>query len=164
VNPPHPTIRRATPADLPAAADILAEAARWLVSINQPLWTAEHIAPEKLLPYIHAGELHLALLDSHPVGTMLLQWQDPTYWPHVPPGESAFVHRLAVRRSVAGQGISRALLAHAEAAARAANKRYLRLDCAPRPKLCQVYESAGFTPKGERDMGAYRTVLYEKSL
>jgi GNAT superfamily N-acetyltransferase len=160
----HPTILRATPAQVNVASDILAQAANWLISINQPLWQPQHVTPQKLLPHAKAGELHLAFLDDQAVGTMLLQWEDPTYWPHVPPGQSAFVHRLAVRRSVAGQGVSRALLAFAESTARAAHKRYLRLDCAPRPKLCHFYESAGFHRRGERDMGPYTTVLYEKEL
>jgi GNAT superfamily N-acetyltransferase len=164
MNPARPTILRATLADLPAASDILTEAAHWLISINQPLWKPEHVTPEKLLPHAQAGELHLALLDGEPVGTMLLQREDPTYWPHVPAGESAFVHRLAVRRSVAGQGVSRALLDFAETTARAAGKRYLRLDCATRPKLRLFYESAGFLPVGQRDMGTYLTALYEKPL
>jgi hypothetical protein len=30
------------------------------------------------------------------------------------------------------------------AEARAAGRSFLRLDCAPRPKLCEFYESAGF--------------------
>ena len=163
--PPDLTVRPATLDEAPAASAILTEAARWLVSIDQPLWAPAHVTPEMLRPHAERGELHLALLHGDdPVGTMLLQWDDPTYWPHVPAGESAFVHRFAVRRKVAGGGVSGALLAFAEAAARAAGKRYLRLDCAPRPRLCHVYESAGFRFHARRDMGAYVTHLYEKPL
>jgi GNAT superfamily N-acetyltransferase len=137
-------ILRASPQQAQIAADILTEAALWLESIGKALWPLDTVALEPVLRRAVAGELYLAWLDGQAVGSMYLQEDDAHVWPDVPRGESAFIHKLAVRRSVAGRGFPRELLAYAQAAARAAGKRFLRLDCAPRAALCRLYESAGF--------------------
>jgi len=148
-----------------AAAAILQEAADWLVARGQPMWDAEDCSAEALARAVEAGELYLARVDGEPVGAMLLQWEDPQFWPDVPAGQSAFIHRLAVNRSVAGKGVSRALLAWAERAARRAGRRYLRLDCDPaRPRLCAFYESAGFVRHSVTEVDSYPVARYQKAL
>ena len=77
-------------------------------------------------------------------------------------GFRPFVHRLAVRRSHAGQGVSTALLQWAVDRARALGKRYLRLDCdADRPRLRTLYERFGFRLHSYRQVGAYFVSRYE---
>jgi GNAT superfamily N-acetyltransferase len=72
------------------------------------------------------------------------------------------VHRLAVRRANAGQGISIALLQWAVEHARSLGKRYLRLDCdADRPRLRALYEGFGFRLHSYRQVGAYYVSRYE---
>ena len=59
---------------------------------------------------VNAGLFFLALWDGHPAGTIRYQLEDPVFWPDMPQHDSAFVHRLAVRRRFAGGEISSALL------------------------------------------------------
>jgi len=144
------------------ASAIVQEAASWLAATGRAMWGPEDYTPEALRPSIEAGELYLAKVNGEPVGTMILQWEDPVYWPDVPRGESAFVHRLAVKRSAAGKGISGALLDWAKGAARQAGRKYLRLDCDPeRPRLCAFYESAGFVRHSVRPIEGYLVVRYQ---
>ena len=97
------------------------------------------------------------------VATVVLQWEDEVFWPDVLAGESAFVHRLAVRRRVAGTGVAAALLAWAERRAQDAGRSWLRLDCsAEHPGLCRYYERAGFERHSERSVGPFRVVRYQK--
>ncbi len=155
-------VTRAEKVEEAVASTIVEEAANWLAARGEPMWGAEDCTPEALGPAIEAGELYLARVNGEPVGTMMLQWEDPRFWPDVPGGESAFIHRLAVRRSVAGKGVARALIDWAKTAARQAGRKYLRLDCdAKRPRLCAFYESAGFVRHSVRSMGRFLVARYE---
>jgi GNAT superfamily N-acetyltransferase len=60
---------------------------------------------------------------------MRLDLEDPLFWPEIERGSSVFVHKLAVRRRWAKQGVSTALLAFARERALRLGRRYLRLDC-----------------------------------
>jgi GNAT superfamily N-acetyltransferase len=131
-------------ADVRLAREIMLEAAQWLASCGQPLWDQETLAPQNVVPRPNEGTLFLAHLAGRAVGSYVLLFEDPLVWPEVPLGEANYVRKLAIRRSVAGTGVSRGLLAHAIAEARADGRPFLRLDCAPRPKLSAFYESAGF--------------------
>jgi GNAT superfamily N-acetyltransferase len=142
---PDITIVQATIADIGTASSILLEAARWQASLGAPMWPEDILTPDNLLHHAEAGELHLAILDGEPVGVFLLQWDDQRFWSDVPKGESAFVHRLAVRRSAAGQGVAAAMIAWCTERAQRAGMRCLRLDCdARRPRLTAFYENLGF--------------------
>lgn len=155
-------IARAELADAGVASDVLLEAARWLAETGREMWYPAELTPDKLQPLVEAGELYLARLDGVPVATVVLQWEDREFWPDVAEGESAFLHRLAVRRSVAGTGVSTAIFAWAKAAAAATGRTYLRLDCdGMRPSLCRFYESAGFRLHSRRRMGRYLVARYE---
>jgi GNAT superfamily N-acetyltransferase len=158
-------ITRAEESEEMVASAIVQEAASWLAATGRAMWGPEGYAPQALRPSIEAGDLYLAKVNGEPVGVMILQWEDPLFWPDVPGGESAFVHRLAVRRSVAGEGVSHALLNWAKRAAREAGRKYLRLDCDPeRPRLCAFYESAGFVRHSVRPMEGYVVARYQMVL
>lgn len=158
-------IRRATPEQAALASAILTEAAAWLIGRGEKLWEPEWLTPEKLRPVAERGELYLAWLEGEPVGTITLQWEDEPFWPDVPAGESAFFHKLAVRRGVAGHGVSRALVGWALEQARAAGKRYLRMDCAAeRPKLRAFYESLGFEYHSDWWLGSFHAARYQLEL
>jgi GNAT superfamily N-acetyltransferase len=80
----------------------------------------------------------------------------------MPPEQSAYVHRLAVKREFAGGGVSTALLRWAAERARSLGKKYLRLDCeASRPKLRAVYERFGFRHHSDRQVEPYFVSRYE---
>jgi GNAT superfamily N-acetyltransferase len=90
------------------------------------------------------------------------QLEDRLFWPDIPQTESAFVHRLAVRRRYKGRGVSTALLQWAVERARAVGKRHLRLDCdESRPKLRALYEGFGFQLHSFRQVGSYYVARYE---
>ena len=173
-SPESVEIVRAEASEADVASEILLEAARWLTETGREMWYPAELSPDKLQPLVDAGELYLARLDGVPVGTVVLQWEDREFWPDVPNGQSAFIHRLAVRRSVAGAGVSTAVFAWARATAATAvfawarataataGRKYLRLDCdGARPGLCRVYESAGFRLHSRRRMGHHLVTRYE---
>jgi GNAT superfamily N-acetyltransferase len=96
---------------------------------------------------------------------MRVQLTDPHIWPDVAPDESMFLHRLAVRRTHAGTGVSSALLSWAVQRGRIMGRQYLRLDCdAGRPRLRAVYEHFGFHHHSDRQVGPYLVVRYELRL
>ncbi len=155
----------ATPENAHFAAEILIEASEWAIAQGQPLWNPEQFTQEWARGGVERGELYLGWLEAKAVGTITFQYHDKAYWPEVPEGESAFFHKLAVRRSVAGLGVSRALVAWAIEKARTEGKSYLRMDTHfERPKLRSFYESLGFQDVGEKTVGGLHLALYEMRL
>jgi GNAT superfamily N-acetyltransferase len=106
----------------------------------------------------------LAHIDGQAVGAFLLLFEDPDLWPEAAPGQALYIHKLAVRRSVAGRGISRAMVEYAMAETRAVGRSFLRLDCAMRPKLWAFYEGLVFRHHSDRDMGSYVIRRYERDV
>jgi GNAT superfamily N-acetyltransferase len=99
------------------------------------------------------------------VATLALRWEDRLFWPEARAGSSAFVHRLAVRRAVAGTGVARAMLAWAGDRARTKGRRWLRLDCsADHPGLSRYYEGLGFERHSLGSLGGWQFVRYQKPL
>jgi GNAT superfamily N-acetyltransferase len=155
-------IRPATFSDLENISAILQEAARWLEDRGMPLWRENELAPERIAGEVAAGLFVLAEVAGDAAATMMFQFSDPDFWPDVPPEESAFVHRLAVRRKYAGGQVSTALLDWAVGQTRRLGRRYLRLDCvADRPSLRAVYERYGFQHHSDWRIGPYHVARYE---
>ena len=158
-------VMRANVGDEIVASEILCEAAVWLAARGIPLWDPERLAPERLLPFIERNELYIARHAEQSIGTMILQEEDAFFWPDVPAGESLFLHKFAVRRSAAGQGIARAMLQWAATEANRRGKVFLRLDAdGTRQRLCALYESAGFTLHSTRQIFTFLTARYEMRL
>jgi GNAT superfamily N-acetyltransferase len=134
----------ASPADEEEISSILIEAAEWLISKGEKLWEPEEVSPEAIAEDVRAGMYSFAMAASRKAGCYRFQTEDVEFWDDVPHDDSAFIHRVAVRREFAGMGIARAMIDNAKSRARALGKRYLRLDCADRPKLRAVYERQGF--------------------
>ncbi len=154
-------VRRAESGDVDVVAAILTEAAEWLVSRGMGMWRANELIPERISKDVADGLFHLACM-GQPVGTIKFQLSDEEFWPDVPNADSAFVHRLAVRRAFAGEGVSTALLTWAVERAAAIDRRFLRLDCeASRPRLRAVYERFGFRHHSDRQVGPYFVARYE---
>ena len=130
------TIRQATGRDSGTVTEILSEAARWLDQSGMSMWRADELIPAHVTADVDAGLFFIAECDRAPAGVVKFQLTDMLFWPDVLQGQSAFVHRLAVRRQFAGGGISSALLRWAVERARSLGRAYLRLDCeASRPRL-----------------------------
>ncbi|MFC1737136.1 GNAT family N-acetyltransferase [Candidatus Hydrogenedentota bacterium] len=156
----HVLMKKAEMSDVEIVSSILSEAALYLESIEQPLWKCDELMPGKISDDIGRGEYYIAYHDGEPVGTLKYQLEDKLFWPEIPEGTSGFVHRVAIRRRVASKGVSRQMLEWAKEHTREIERQYLRLDCAIRPKLCNVYERNGFTEDSERQVGPYLVARY----
>ena len=158
-------IRQAVAEDTPVISDILLEVAHWLRDQRVPMWRDDELVPERIVGDVSAGLFFLAERAGEAIGTLKFQCTDAVFWPDVPPDESAFVHRIAVRRRFAGGSASWALLRWAAERAHALDRRYLRLDCeASRPRLRAVYERFGFRHHSDRQVGPYFVSRYELPL
>jgi GNAT superfamily N-acetyltransferase len=156
------TIRQAIPEDTNTIAEILCEAAHWLEQSGMRMWRDDELVPSRIAGDVDTGLFHVAECAGEVAGVVKFQLEDELFWPDVPPMESAFVHRLAVRRHFAGGGISSALLNWAVEEARSHGRDYLRLDCeASRSKLRAVYERFGFRHHSDRQVGPYFVSRYE---
>jgi len=159
------TVRQAQPADAPVVEDMLVEAARWVDALGEIMWEEGELAPERIAAEIAAGQFFVAEADGEPAGAIRFQLEDRLFWPDLTDDDSAFVHRLVVRRRHKGQGVSSALLQWAFDRARSTGKRYLRLDCdASRVRLRALYETFGFRFHSFRQVGAYYVARYEYPL
>ena len=161
------TVRPVTLSDAPIVQDILNEASRWAdARLGIVMWETGELAPEQIASEIRGGLFVVAETDGEAAGVIRFQLEDELFWPDLEhPAESAFIHRLAVRRKFAGQGVSTALLQWAVDRARTLGKRYLRLDCDDeRVRLKLVYERFGFRLHSHRQVGPYYVARYQYEL
>ena len=156
-------IRQATSADADAIVETLAEAARWVEELDGTImWVEGELEQERVRAEADAAMFVVGEVHGRVAGAMRFQLEDRLFWPDLDGADSAFVHRLAVRRAFAGQGISTALLEWGVERARTLGKRYLRLDCdADRSRLRALYERFGFRLHSYRQVGAYYVSRYE---
>lgn len=147
-------VRLARPEDAAIVAGVLSAAAANLREKGKELWSAAEVSDLAVSPHIGEGLYHLGLLGTEPVGVFRLQSQDPVFWPEIPAGTSAYLHKLAVIPTRQGQGLAHLLLGHAVGLTRARGCRFLRLDCmGGRPRLRAVYESFGFRHHSQKLLG-----------
>jgi GNAT superfamily N-acetyltransferase len=126
-----------------AAIAIMREVADWCRKTGRYMWPDEILNRETLSG--PAEEFVVAWVDGEPAATMILSWEDARVWPESAPGEAGYVHKLAVRRKFAGQGLSGALFEWARGVCRARGARWLRLDTgSKRHRLHALYEKSGF--------------------
>ena len=103
-------IRQAEIADVQSVSAILTKAALWLEKRDIPLWNVRDLSVECLNEDVAAGCYFLAEVEGQSTGTLRFTLEDPVVWPDVCDGESAFIHRIAVRRDYAGGMVSIAML------------------------------------------------------
>jgi GNAT superfamily N-acetyltransferase len=155
-------IRQAHSEDCAAVMQILQEAADWLEQRGQTLWRNSELQAHRIEAEVQQGLYFLAEAPGTALGTIRFQLEDPDFWPDVPPGEAAYVHRLAVRRSAAGGQVSTALMRWAVHRTRTLGLRFLRLDTeASRLRLRALYEDFGFRHHSDRQCGPYYVARYE---
>ncbi len=156
------SIRQATRQDTVIVSDVLLEAALWLQQRGMPLWRDSEISPESISEDVANGLFFIAEWAGEPAGTIKFQLEDLLFWPDISQEESAFVHRLAVRRRYSGGKVSSALLTWAIEHGQTLGRHYLRLDCkASRSRLRAIYENFGFRHHSDRQVGAYFVSRYE---
>jgi GNAT superfamily N-acetyltransferase len=158
----RPVIRQAMPQDAENVFGILREAAQWLEQSGMAMWRDDELLPARIAGDVEAGLFFIAEREGMAAGVIKFQLEDSLFWPDVPRNQSAFLHRLAVRRRFAGGGLSTALLDWAVERARTLGREYLRLDCeASRLRLRAVYEKFGFRHHSDRQVGPYFVSRYE---
>lgn len=146
--------RLAQPADAAVVSAVLSAAAVNLVQRGEALWTAAETSEAAVAPHIRQGLYHLGFDADCAIGAFRLQLQDPTFWPEIPDGTSAYLHKLALLPEHQGRGWAQELLRHAVDLTRENRLRFLRLDCvAGRPKLRAVYETFGFRHHSQKQIG-----------
>lgn len=159
-------IRQAEESDVGMVASILKEARDWRISQGTPMWTEDDISTESIRRDMLAShQFWFAEVNNTPEGCLRFQLTDELIWPNVIQHESAFIHRFAVRRRVAGGLVSRKLLNWAKSHALELEKEFLRLNCdATIPELCKVYSARGFERVGQRQVGCFLAALYQCKL
>jgi GNAT superfamily N-acetyltransferase len=155
-------IHQALTAEAGAIREMLVEASRWVDALGVVMWSEGELEPDAIGREVAAGQFIIARVNGVPAGAIRFQEEDLLFWPDIPQDDSAFVHRLVVRRAFKGQGVSQALLAWCVGRARSLGRRFLRLDCdADRAKLRALYEGAGFRFHSYRQVGPYYVARYE---
>lgn len=158
-------IERAGLRDLEDVAAILNEASDWADAHHGVLWEAGELALPILCADIERGEFFVARAEQVAIATLRYQLADAEFWPDAPPGEAAYVHRLAVRRRYAGRGVAAAMLDWAAQRASAQGLEFLRLDAdLSRPRLRALYTRCGFREHSEARVGPYRVMRFERPL
>jgi GNAT superfamily N-acetyltransferase len=144
---------------------MLLEAARWVDALGVVMWDESELDRARIAREVAAQQFVIAEAGGQAAGAIRFQLEDTLFWPDLPDGRSAFVHRLVVRRAFKAQGVSQSLLAWAVERARALGRDALRLDCdADRPKLRRLYEDFGFVFHSYRQVGPYYVSRYELRL
>jgi ribosomal protein S18 acetylase RimI-like enzyme len=159
------TLTPATSADLPRVLAILEDAAAWLQSRGIDQWRPGQFHADALLTSIEHQELYLAQVEGRDAATIILQWSDPKFWPPENHDTAGYIHKLAVHRSFAGQGLGQRLIDWASTRATERGKQFLRLDCmATNPSLCRFYENLGFVLQDRKVIGTWQVALYERTI
>lgn len=155
-------IQEAPASDAATIAAVLQEAAAWLAGGGRALWSAAEIGHERVVRDATNGLYHVARQGEHMAGVMKFELEDAHFWPEIPTGTSAYVHKLAVRRAWAKKGVSTELLSYARTRARQLGRTHLRLDCvADRRGLRNLYENFGFILHSVVRIGASSYARYE---
>lgn len=158
-------IEQAGADDVETISEILQESARWLIDKGEKLWDLDLLTADKIRDQVEIGMFWTAKVDGESAGCVRFQLSDEEYWGDVPhAADSAFIHRLAVRRKFAGQGISRILIDWAKAQARLEGREFLRLDCVDRANLRRVYENYGFEFHSYKERKPYTVARYQFKL
>jgi GNAT superfamily N-acetyltransferase len=164
------SIRVAGTEDLNVVATVLEDAGRFVHSLGIQAWPSGTFTEQdgwgrqQLQDALRVAGLFLAEVDGEPAATVSLFEVDERFWAGAAL-DALYIHKLAVARRFAGLGLGRAIVEWSAVRARAAGKRFLRLDC-PRDDdvLRRYYERAGFVHRGDLTSRAFEASLYERDL
>jgi GNAT superfamily N-acetyltransferase len=156
------SIRQGHSEDASTIASVLLQASQWAASQGLDMWEPNEISVEVVQPDVDAGVFYVAVIDGEVQGTFKLLLEDPEFWPDHASADSAFIHRLAVRRRVAGAGVGSAMIEWAAGRARELRRKFLRLDCDPRRhRLRAFYVDRGFKHRGDFQSARFLVSRYE---
>jgi GNAT superfamily N-acetyltransferase len=154
--------RLASPEELPLVMAMLAEAAAWLAAKGINQWPSPPNVhwQRRMAAAIERREVYTAGFGEDRFAIVRLTWSDP-YWPD--DNQAGYVHSMAVRDKMHGQGIGAAILEWSLSQVRRQGKSYLRLDClASNDRLRSYYEEQGFVYQGQVSDRDYLAALYER--
>ncbi|MFE1781286.1 GNAT family N-acetyltransferase [Streptomyces sp. NPDC059506] len=140
------TIRPAVATDLRTVIDLWEHAASWLNERGIDQWQYPP-REERIKANIEAGECWIVEADGAPVATITVdEHADPDFWaPSEANDPALYVHRMVVRRDVAGQDLGSAMLDWAGREALRQGKQLLRLDAwRSNDELQRYYSDRGF--------------------
>jgi GNAT superfamily N-acetyltransferase len=158
-------IEKASKGEESKISSIYYEANLWAQQVQEFLWDESEININEIGKWIENDELFVAKLKGEIVGAMKLQEVDRHYWPDIPEGESLFLHRLAIKRSVSSLGMSGKLINWARDYTASMGKQYLRLDTGNElVRLCAFYESKGFVKHSIFNVGTHYAARYEMKI
>jgi GNAT superfamily N-acetyltransferase len=98
-----------------------------------PAWDVARIDRTFAETFVLRSELLVASCSDGIVGCCTLSAEDPEFWPDALKGEAAYLHKLAVRRTHAGRGVSSALIEACRHAARTQGVRQAAARLPPEP-------------------------------
>ncbi len=156
-------IKQADACDTPIIEEILLDAVSWMSKSGlQNQWNRSNVKWSNLSNSYKINDFYIAYQDGLPTACVAVTDYDPTYWPHIPKGESLYLHKFAVKRAFAGKGFSKELFGFAKNLALTYGIHAIRLNCNQhRNKLRAVYENEGFICVEEKTFfEKYDTALY----
>lgn len=94
---------------------VLEDARDWLKQKWEPLWDKAEITRDALLEKYPKSEIYICY-DSHKkqIWSLILQYEDATFWPEIPYWKSWFIHKLAVTKEYHWKWIASLLVGFAE--------------------------------------------------
>jgi GNAT superfamily N-acetyltransferase len=146
--------RQVQPHECGLVAGVLGAAADNLTAKGRALWDSREVSEPGVEAHVRAGMYYAAFDEDGPFGVFRFQLSDGHFWPEIPDGTSAFIHKLAVHPQKQGRHLSEVLLRQACELTRVHGRAYLRLDCeGGRPGLRAVYERFGFRHHSDKVLG-----------
>lgn len=132
---------------------ILREVGQWITDSGHEMWQPDTLTAENLFDEYTRGNCYVMLVDETPAATFVLQWKNPLYYADVPDNTAGFIHKVAIRRQFAGQGLFAHRLDFCRDQCRERDIHEIQLETdATRPALTQFYERNGFVPTYQRNI------------
>ncbi len=125
--------------------ELMRERAKWLESINQPMWNLQYLEQEKFIEKYQQPACFLASDGEEKIGGFILLEEDSFLWAEQVNEAAYYLHKLVVRQGYSGKGYAERMIAWVKELAHKEGKKYLRLDCyADREYLRQLYQKCDF--------------------
>ena len=156
-------IKQAEEQDTLVIEEILFDALIWMEKNNlQNQWNEKSIKWNSLSKNYKISDFYIDYQNGVPVGCIAITDLDSEYWPEIQKGKSLYIHKLAVKRVIAGKGVSKELINFAKKLSVKNGIDSLRLDCnLQRNKLRMLYENEGFIYAGKiKSKNKYGMALY----